>query len=136
MIARMTNDTDEPWVEPDPVGEPCECQSCTTGVCTPVVCPPFGTVTLTIDGTCDCQEFLWPGNPDCPVHGDLVRETVEGWNAAVRIFESAWTEVQEMTGYNDNTDAFKLGWQTAVKISMNIGAELRAQEPGVARVPR
>ncbi len=99
-------------------------------------CPSFQEVTLTIDGVCDCAKYIWPGNPDCPVHGDLVRETVEGWNAAVRIFESAWTEVQKMTGYNDNTDAFKLGWQTAVKISMNIGAELRAQEPGVARVPR
>lgn len=131
MIARMY----EP--APDSRDEPCDGPCCTEPMtCRTPPCPSFQEVTLTVEAVCDCSDFIWPGNPDCPVHADQCREAIQGWNAAVRVFEDAWRVAQEARGYEDMPEAFRQGWRTAVKVSMNIGAELRAQEPGVARVPR
>ena len=124
MITRMTDDFD-----PE-----CECQSCTTGACTPPPCPPFQTVELTVDGVCDCRDFLWPGNPECPVHAELVLEAIEGWNAAVQTFEAAWDVRQDEADYANRSDTFKQGWNTAARIAVNVTAHLRGEEPGVARV--
>lgn len=112
------------------------CETDVQNGCCGTPCPPFREVTLTVEGVCDCPDFIWPGSPDCPVHAEQVREAVRGWNAAVEVFEGAWRAAQEAMGYEDMPEAFRQGWRTAVKLSTNIGADLRAQEPGVARVLR
>lgn len=134
--------TDAYGPAPDSQDEACEFEDCWCKrpakplECGVQSCPPFEEVTLTVEAVCDCSDFVWPGNPDCPLHADQCREAIQGWNAAVRVFESAWRAAEADLGYADRPGEFKTGWRTAVKVSMNIGAELRAQEPGVARVPR
>lgn len=139
MIARMT---DAYGPAPDSQDEACEFEDCWCKrpakplECGVQSCPPFEEVTLTVEAVCDCSDFMWPGNPDCALHGQSCKEAIQGWNAAVEVFEGAWRAAQEAMGYEDMPEAFRQGWRTAVKLSMNIGADLRAQEPGVARVPR
>lgn len=139
MIARMT---DAYGPAPDSQDEACKFEDCWCKrptkplECGVQPCPPFEEVTLTVEAVCDCSDFIWPGNPDCPVHADQVQEAIKGWNVAVQAFAAAWDVRQDEVDYADHSDAFRQGWNTAVGIAENVTAHLRSEEPGVARVPR
>lgn len=46
--------------------------------CVPIPCPSFETVELAITEVCDCQDHYGNGlgNPDCPIHGERIRDTL------------------------------------------------------------
>lgn len=81
-----------------------------------VPCPSFEEVTLTVDGVCDCQHFFWPGNPECPVHGDRIAETVNGWEAAVQALKTSVAAVRAIVRDEDShTQDWNYGWRTAIQ---------------------
>lgn len=78
-----------------------------------VPCPGFQDVTLTVTGVCDCHHFFWPGNPECPLHGDRITEAVKGWESAVETLRKfCRTERSEI---GDTTDDWTYGWRTAIQ---------------------
>lgn len=63
--------------------------------CASVPCPPFQEVGLTVHAICDCWGHLGNGlgNPDCPIHGERIREILgeyEYQEAMVQAEEEGW----------------------------------------------
>lgn len=46
--------------------------------CAPIPCPSWETVTLEVTEVCDCRDHYGNGlgNPDCPIHGDRIRDVL------------------------------------------------------------
>jgi hypothetical protein len=47
--------------------------------CHSVPCPPFETVKFTVTAICNCAVVGYSnglGNPDCPVHGERIRDVL------------------------------------------------------------
>lgn len=61
--------------------------------CTPIPCPGFETVELTVEGVCDCRDFNTPGNPNCPIHGVQVQAWKSGYQAALDVLKHVHTEL-------------------------------------------
>lgn len=64
-----------------------------------VPCPPFTETTLNVVGICDCRAFNTPGNPDCPIHGDMVRMWLDGYQAALDTLKAAHAELYRSQPY-------------------------------------
>lgn len=102
--------------------------------CTPVPCPSFQDVELTVTAICDCQEFYAPGNPDCPIHGNDVRAWLDGLNAAIDLLNDVIAEFKDRrdqaalaenhnfhAGWNTAMRSFDLGFQAAVDKAPRVG---------------
>lgn len=83
--------------------------------CRPIPCPGFQEVNLRVEAVCDCPWDLHPGSLECPVHGDQVREFLEGFRssfepaASLATIQAEVAHVRAMYRMNPEPQLYDLG---------------------------